>query len=76
MNNEKRVALIAKRKDCNLKQREVANSANISTRHYQNIEAGESKANVEAGIFIAETLGIDKVEDMKKLFVPPIQEQF
>ena len=67
--NQKLFELIATRESCNLKQREVAIRANISTRHYQYIEAGEREPGVGAAISIAEILGID-VEDIKKLFIP------
>jgi DNA-binding XRE family transcriptional regulator len=55
--------LITTRKTCNLTQKEVANRANISTRQYQYIEAGERKPNVETAISIARILGA-KVEDL------------
>jgi DNA-binding XRE family transcriptional regulator len=58
--------LIATRKACNLKQKEVANQANISVRQYQYIEAGEHKPNVETAIFIARTLG----SNVENLFDP------
>jgi DNA-binding XRE family transcriptional regulator len=55
--------LVAARKAHNLTQKEVANRANISTRQYQYIEAGERKPNVETAISIARILGA-KVEDL------------
>jgi putative transcriptional regulator len=55
--------LITTRKARNLTQKEVANRANISTRQYQYIEAGEHKPNVETAISIARILGA-KVEDL------------
>ena len=55
--------LIATRKARNLTQKEVASRANISTRQYQYIEAGERKPNVETAISIARILGA-KVEEL------------
>jgi len=62
-------ALIAKRKSCKLKQREVASLANISERQYRKIEAGGSEPQMGTGLSIAENLGIN-VEALKKLFIP------
>jgi DNA-binding XRE family transcriptional regulator len=52
-------ALISRRKKCNLKQWQVADAINISIRHYQNIEAGDCKPNVETAISIANLLGCE-----------------
>ena len=66
---QKLIELIAKRKNCNLTQNEVAIRSSISTRQYRNIEAGKCKPNVETAISIAETFGVD-VKGLKKLFIP------
>ena len=46
-----------------LTQAEVAESAGVSYRQYQNIEAGKCKPNVETAISIARILGA-KVEEL------------
>jgi DNA-binding XRE family transcriptional regulator len=56
MKPERNEQLIARRKNCNLSQEQVAKTVGISTRNYQYLEAGESKPNVETAISIARLL--------------------
>jgi DNA-binding XRE family transcriptional regulator len=48
--------LIAKRRNLNLTQQEVANAVGISYRFYQNLEYGKFAPNVETAISIAKLL--------------------
>mgnify|MGYP000887375913 CR=1 FL=1 len=52
-----REALIQARNTKGLTQEQVAAAGNIGTRHYQYIEAGKCKPNVETAISIAKYLG-------------------
>lgn len=56
--------LIANRIRNKLTQSEIAKKANISTRYYQSIEAGNSKPNVVIAIKLANILN----EDVTQLF--------
>ncbi len=65
-NNLKKYRLIRE-----ISQSKLAKKVGISTTHYQNIEYGVQKPNVELAIFLAEAL---QVEDIKELF--PIKNNF
>ncbi len=54
------------RKDRNLKQQEVAESANISRQGYSFIETGERTPTVATAKKIAEVLGFDWTEFFKE----------
>ena len=54
--------LIAKRKSCSLTQEKVAKAAGVSYRHYQQIEAGKCRPNVETAISISGILGTNVEE--------------
>ena len=61
-----REALIQARNTKGLTQEQVAAAGNIGTRHYQYIEAGKCKPNVETAISIADFLGCNVTD----LFAP------
>jgi DNA-binding XRE family transcriptional regulator len=63
---QRKEELIAARKSCNLLQEQVAKAVGISYRHYQNIEGGECRPNVETAISIARLL--NRENDIPALF--------
>jgi DNA-binding XRE family transcriptional regulator len=62
MTTERNKQLIARRKNCNLSQEQVAKAVGISARNYQYIEAGTSKPNVETAISITELLKCEALD--------------
>jgi DNA-binding XRE family transcriptional regulator len=56
MKQTRNETLVARRKNYKLFQEQIASAVGISYRHYQNIEAGTCKPNVETAISIAEIL--------------------
>lgn len=69
--------LQAARKGIGLTQAQVAEASSISKTQYQNIEYNKNEPRVRAAIRIAETLGVQKFEDFKRLFgaATPIQKK-
>ena len=56
MKPERNEQLIARRKNCNMSQDQIAKAVGISHRSYQHVEAGTQKPNVETAISIAKLL--------------------